>query len=159
MRSRRFLIGGAIIAAALVYLIYGGMRQAMVYFVTPSELKAQESGSAGKFLRVGGMVVKGSLHRNADGLTYRFQLTDGSAVIPVYFHGVPPDLFADGKGAVVEGKIGPDGLFIASTTRRGVQPRRARQALLAQGLRPRGGGKEVVTHSTMLGVTAGGIEP
>jgi cytochrome c-type biogenesis protein CcmE len=115
MRSKRFLIGGAIIAAALVYLIYGGMREAMVYFVTPSELKAQERGSAGKFLRVGGMVVKGSLHRNADGLTYRFQLTDGSAIVPVYFHGVPPDLFADGKGAVVEGKIGPDGVFMAST--------------------------------------------
>lgn len=115
MRSRRFLIGGVVIVAALAYLIYGGMRQAMVYFVTPSELKAEESSSQGKFLRVGGMVVKGSLQRDADGLTYRFQLTDGSAIIPVYFHGVPPDLFADGKGAVVEGKIAPDGVFMAST--------------------------------------------
>jgi cytochrome c-type biogenesis protein CcmE len=116
MRTRRFLIGGLIIVAALFYLIYGGMRQAMVYFVTPSEIKAQETKSSqGKFLRVGGMVVKGSLDRNADGLTYRFQLTDGNAVIPVYFHGVPPDLFADGKGAVVEGKLDRDGLFIANT--------------------------------------------
>jgi len=115
MRRKRFLIGGLIIVAALVYLIYGGMQDAMVYFVTPSELKAQESKSQGKFLRLGGMVVKGSLHRNSDGLSYRFQLTDGNARIPVYFHGIPPDLFADGKGAVVEGKIGKDGLFIAST--------------------------------------------
>jgi cytochrome c-type biogenesis protein CcmE len=115
MRTRRFLIGGLVILAALVYLIYGGMRQAMVYFVTPSEIKAQETKSPGKFLRVGGMVVKGSLHRNSDGLTYRFQLTDGNAIIPIYFHGVPPDLFGDGKGAVVEGKIGKDGLFVATT--------------------------------------------
>jgi len=115
MRRKRFLIGGLIIVAALVYLIYGGMQDAMVYFVTPSELKAQESKSQGKFLRLGGMVVKGSLHRNSDGLSYRFQLTDGNARIPVYFHGIPPDLFADGKGAVVEGKMGKDGVFIANT--------------------------------------------
>jgi cytochrome c-type biogenesis protein CcmE len=115
MRIKRFVIGGVIIAAALFYLIYGGMREAMVYFVTPSEIKAQEGKSQGKFLRVGGMVVKGSLHRNVDGLTYRFQLTDGNAIIPVYFHGVPPDLFGDGKGAVAEGKIGKDGVFMATT--------------------------------------------
>jgi cytochrome c-type biogenesis protein CcmE len=115
MRAKRFIIGGVIIAAALFYLIYGGMRGAMVYFVTPSEIKAQEEKSQGKFLRVGGMVVKGSLHRNVDGLTYRFQLTDGNAIIPVYFHGVPPDLFGDGKGAVAEGKIGKDGVFMATT--------------------------------------------
>jgi cytochrome c-type biogenesis protein CcmE len=115
MGRKRFVIGGIVIAAALVYLIYGGMRQAMVYFVTPSEIKAQETKSQGKFLRVGGMVVKGSLHKNADGLSYRFQLTDGNARIPVYFHGIPPDLFADGKGAVVEGKLDKDGLFVANT--------------------------------------------
>lgn len=115
MRRKRLLIGGAVILAALAYLIWGGMRQAMVYFVTPSEIKAQEPNSQDKFLRVGGMVVKGSLKREADGLTYRFQLTDGEAVIPVYFHGVPPDLFGDGKGAVVEGRVGRDGVFTAST--------------------------------------------
>ena len=115
MRSRRFIIGGVIIVAALFYLIYGGMRQAMVYFVTPSELKGQELKSSGRFLRIGGMVVKGSLQRDPDGLTYRFQLTDGSAVIPVHFHGVPPDLFAEGKGAVAEGKISEGGVFVATT--------------------------------------------
>ena len=115
MRKKRFLIGGVIILAAIAFLISRGMQQAMVYFVTPSEIKAQERGADGKSLRVGGMVVKGSLHRNSDGLTYRFQLTDGNAIIPVYFHGVPPDLFADGKGAVVEGKMAPDGVFMANT--------------------------------------------
>lgn len=114
-RTRRFVIGGAIIVAALSYLIYSGMQQAIVYFVTPSELKGQEKPSKDKFLRMGGMVVAGSLQKDPKNLTYRFQLTDGVESLPVYFHGVPPDLFSEGKGAVVEGRIGPDGVFMAST--------------------------------------------
>jgi len=113
-KSRRFLIGGVIILAALSYMIYGGMQQAMVYFVTPSELKANERASADKFLRLGGMVVKGSLQKDLQTLTYRFELTDGTAAFSVFFKGVPPDLFAEGKGAVVEGRIGSDGVFQAT---------------------------------------------
>src|ERR1051326_7610946 len=92
MHRKRFLIGGLIILAAIAFLVSRGMQQAMVYFRTPSEIKGNEAKYNSQSLRVGGMVVKGSLHRNADGLTYRFQLTDGNANIPVYFHGVPPDL-------------------------------------------------------------------
>jgi cytochrome c-type biogenesis protein CcmE len=114
-KGKRFLIGGVIILAALAYMIYGGMREAIVYFVTPSELKAKENGSADKFLRMGGMVVKGSLQKDRQNLTYRFDLTDGSATFPVFFKGIPPDLFTEGKGAVVEGRIGKDGVFQATT--------------------------------------------
>ncbi len=112
---RRFVIGGLIIVAALAYLIYGGMRQAIVYFKTPSEVKAAVNSSKGKSLRIGGMVVPGSLQKDPKTLTYRFQLTDGTTSIPVYFRGIPPDLFSEGKGAVVEGRLGDDGVFIAST--------------------------------------------
>jgi cytochrome c-type biogenesis protein CcmE len=114
-RSRRLLIGAVIIIAALSYMIYGGMQEAMVYFVTPSELRAKESPSTDKFLRLGGMVVKGSLQKDLQNLTYRFELTDGSATLPIFFKGVPPDLFSEGKGAVVEGRIGSDGVFHATT--------------------------------------------
>ena len=114
-RSRRFLIGGVIILAALSYMIYGGMQEALVYFVTPTELKAKEPGSADKFLRMGGMVVKGSLQKDLQQLTYKFEITDGSATFPVFFKGVPPDLFTEGKGAVVEGRVGADGVFQATT--------------------------------------------
>jgi cytochrome c-type biogenesis protein CcmE len=113
-KNRRFLIGGFIILAALSYMIYGGMQEAIVYFVTPSELKANERASADKFLRMGGMVVKGSLHKDLKALTYRFDLSDGTATFPVFFKGVPPDLFTEGKGAVVEGRIGADGVFQAT---------------------------------------------
>ncbi|HTN73405.1 MAG TPA: cytochrome c maturation protein CcmE [Methylomirabilota bacterium] len=114
-KNRRFVIGGLIILAALTYIIYGGAKEAIVYFVTPSELKTKEKTSTDKFLRMGGMVVKGSLQKDVKNLTYRFELTDGAASIPVFFKGVPPDLFADGKGAVVEGRLASDGVFQAST--------------------------------------------
>jgi len=114
-RSRRFIIGALIILAALSYLIYTGMREAVVYFVTPSELKAQEGRSKDRFLRLGGMVVQGSLQKDLKSLTYRFQITDGVETVPVFFRGVPPDLFSEGKGAVVEGRFGEDGLFHATT--------------------------------------------
>jgi cytochrome c-type biogenesis protein CcmE len=115
LKRRRFIIGGLIILATLSYIIYGGMQKAMVYFVTPSELKANEPASDNKFLRMGGMVVTGSLQKDVKNLTYRFDLTDGSTSFPVFFRGVPPDLFTEGKGAVVEGRIGADGVFQAMT--------------------------------------------
>lgn len=114
-RSKRFLIGGVIILAAIGYIIYGGMKDAVVYFVTPTELKAKERDSADKFLRMGGMVVAGSLQKDVKNLTYRFEVTDGAASFPVFFKGIPPDLFTEGKGAVVEGRLGTDGVFQAST--------------------------------------------
>ena len=114
-RSKRFLIGGVIILGALAYMIYGGMQEALVYFKMPSELRAEEKSLQGKFVRMGGMVVKGSLEKDLQNLTYKFQLTDGATAFPVFFKGVPPDLFVEGKGAVVEGRIGADGVFQAST--------------------------------------------
>jgi len=114
-RGRRFIIGGLVIVAALAYIIYGGMQEAIVYFVTPSELKAKETTSTDKFLRMGGMVLEGSLRKNVKSLTYEFEITDGTASVPVFFRGVPPDLFAEGKGAVVEGRISKEGIFQATT--------------------------------------------
>ena len=114
-KTRRFMIGGVIILAALAYIIYGGMQQALVYFKMPSELRAEEKSLHGKFVRMGGMVVKGSLDKDLQTLIYRFQLSDGSTAVPVYFKGVPPDLFVEGKGAVVEGRLGDDGVFQATT--------------------------------------------
>jgi cytochrome c-type biogenesis protein CcmE len=114
-KNKRFLIGGIIILAAISYLVMGGMKEAIVYFVTPSELRAKENSSDGKFLRMGGMVIKGSLQKDLQTLTYKFELTDGTTSFPVVFKGVPPDLFTEGKGAVVEGRIGKDGVFQATT--------------------------------------------
>ncbi len=114
-RRRRFIIGAIIILAALSYLIYGGVKEAMVYFITPTELKAQEAIPGDKFYRVGGMVLAGSLKKNLQSRTFQFQLTDGVQTIPVYYQGVPPDLFREGAGAVIEGRVRQDGVFNATT--------------------------------------------
>jgi len=90
------------------------VRQSMVYFVTPSELLAQDRG-AGRAYRLGGMVAQGSLTQNVAAHEQRFRLTDGKASVAVYHRGIPPDLFAEGRGAVVEGRLGADGTFLAST--------------------------------------------
>jgi cytochrome c-type biogenesis protein CcmE len=114
-KGKRFLIGGVIILAALGYIVWGGLKESMVYFKVPSELRAEESSLKDKFVRMGGMVVKGSLQKDVQNLTYRFELSDGTATFPVFFKGIPPDLFTEGKGAVVEGRIGNDGVFHATT--------------------------------------------
>ncbi len=114
-KRKRFLIGGIVIIGALSYIVYGGMQEAMVYFKMPSELKADQGAAREKFLRMGGMVVKGSLQADVKNLTYRFELSDGTGAMPVFFKGIPPDLFTEGKGAVVEGRIGTDGVFQATT--------------------------------------------
>ncbi len=113
-RRRRFLIGGLIIVSGLTYLIYGAMQEAVVYFVTPTELRSEIT-TQDRFLRIGGMVVPGSLSKDLDRRTFHFRITDGQESIAVHFQGVPPDLFSEGKGAVVEGRLDKGGVFQAST--------------------------------------------
>ncbi len=94
------LVGGA-----LGYLALGNFGDNLVYFFTPSEVVAFSPEHYDQKVRVGGMVVKGSVKTqtqpNTVGMT--FELTDGAATIPVTFQGIPPDLFKEGQGAVVEG--------------------------------------------------------
>jgi cytochrome c-type biogenesis protein CcmE len=112
-RRRKFLVGGLVIVAALAYLIYAGVSQSVVYFVTPSELGAAPV--AGKAYRLGGMVMPGTLEWDAKSLDLRFTLSDGQASVPVRHRGTPPDLFAENRGAVVEGTWSHDGSFRATT--------------------------------------------
>jgi cytochrome c-type biogenesis protein CcmE len=111
-RKAKFVAGGAVIAAALVYMIYAGVTQSAVYFVTPSELR--QAPVAGKAYRLGGMVQPGSLKWEPRTLDLTFTLGDGKATVPVRHKGTPPDLFGEGRGAVVEGSWSGDGYFRAS---------------------------------------------
>jgi cytochrome c-type biogenesis protein CcmE len=95
--SIAFIIGG------IGYLALGNFGKNLVYFFTPSEVVAFSSDYYGKKVRVGGMVVKGSLNVVPNSIKLTFELTDGAATIPVAFEGIPPDLFKEGQGAVVEG--------------------------------------------------------
>jgi cytochrome c-type biogenesis protein CcmE len=79
--------------------------------VTPSEVAAGKA-PQGKAFRIGGMVKDGSLRR--DNLTVHFLITDTAKDIPVAYTGILPDLFKEGKGAVVQGRFGTDGQFTAT---------------------------------------------
>ena len=92
-----------VIGGALAYLALGNFGDNLVYFFTPSEVIALSEEYYGKKVRVGGMVVEGSLHVVPNSLKMTFELTDGESQIPVAFEGIPPDLFKEGQGAVVEG--------------------------------------------------------
>lgn len=111
-RRGKFLLGGGVILAALGYMIYAGVSQSVVYFVTPSELQAQPV--PGKAYRLGGMVAPGSLRWEARSLDLSFTLSDGKGSVQVRHKGTPPDLFAEGRGAVVEGTWTHEGYFKAS---------------------------------------------
>ena len=100
-RRGKFLAGGLVIVAAIAYLIWSGVSQSVVYFVTPSELLAAPAPS--KTYRLGGLVQAGSLKWEPKSLDLTFTLSDGKASVPVRHKGAPPDLFAEGRGAVVEG--------------------------------------------------------
>jgi len=105
----KFVVGVLVIAAALAYMIYAGVTQSVVYFVTPSELGAAPV--AGKAYRLGGMVLPGSLTWEPRTLELAFTISDGKSTIPVRHRGAPPDLFGEGRGAVVEGSWSTEGYF------------------------------------------------
>jgi cytochrome c-type biogenesis protein CcmE len=101
----------ALFAAAL--LAMWGLRSQASYFYTPADIAAGKAHD-GEAMRLGGMVERGSLKHLVDGVTIRFVLTDGKARTPVMFHGIPPDLFREGSGAVAEGRL-EKGTFVADT--------------------------------------------
>lgn len=109
------IIGSVVaVAAALGYLVIGSFSDSLVYFYTPSEVVKLSPDFYSQKIRVGGMVETGSLKVTPKSLKIDFRLTDGEATIPVAFEGVPPDLFKDGQGAVVEGNWSRDGVFRAN---------------------------------------------
>jgi cytochrome c-type biogenesis protein CcmE len=101
----------ALIGAVL--LAMSALKDQAAYFYTPSEARAKAV-EPGKAIRLGGMVVKGSLKRAADGISIRFDVSDGKAALPVAYTGVTPDLFREGSGVVADGEFQPDGTFRAT---------------------------------------------
>jgi cytochrome c-type biogenesis protein CcmE len=90
------------IASALVLTAFSDN---LVFFYSPTDLKTKHV-AEGRRLRIGGLVEKASVEREADGKTYHFRITDGANSIPVTYTGLLPDLFREGQGVVVEGTLG-----------------------------------------------------
>jgi cytochrome c-type biogenesis protein CcmE len=110
--KRIALIAGGLAALGIASVfVLQALDSNIAFFVSPSEVAAGKA-PQGKAFRVGGLVKEGSLKR--DNLTVHFIVTDTVKEVPVAYTGILPDLFKEGKGAVAQGKLGPDGVFTAS---------------------------------------------
>ncbi len=135
----KFLIGGLLIIAAVVYLIYSSTQSASQYFLTINELQTRGAEMMGREVRVSGAVVGDSIQYDSQTLTLRFTVahTPGdqkevdaqgglgavlhAAVLDtslprmqVVYNGVKPDLLRNEAQAIMTGKLGEDGVFYAS---------------------------------------------
>lgn len=112
--QRLVLVAAALVAVlAAVLLAMWGLRDRAAYFYTPADIAAGKA-AQGQAVRLGGMVERGSIARQSDGLTIRFTVTDGKATTPVIYRGIVPDLFREGSGVVAEGRLA-NGAFVADT--------------------------------------------
>jgi len=107
-----FILVGLAGVAIAATLILNAFRSNMVFFFSPSELVAGKVPKDHSF-RLGGLVEKGSLKRENDGLTVHFVVTDLAQNVNVTYKGILPDLFKEGQGVVTMGRMGPDGQFHA----------------------------------------------
>jgi len=114
-KNQRLVLLSAAILAVLVAVLLAmwGLRDRASYFYTPADIAAGKA-RGDEVMRLGGMVEKGSVTHEPDGVTIRFIMTDGKATTPVLFRGIPPELFREGSGAVAEGRLS-NGVFIADT--------------------------------------------
>ena len=112
--QRLVLVVAAIVALMIaVLLAMWGLKDRASYFYTPADIAAGKA-EQGRAVRLGGMVERGSIQRQPDGVTIRFTLTDGKAETPVTYRGITPDLFREGSGAVAEGRM-QGATFVADT--------------------------------------------
>ena len=103
---------GALVAAAL--LAMSALRSQASFFYSPADA-LRDHVATGQAIRLGGMVEKGSLVREPDGVTIDFRVTDGIAAVAAKYTGIVPDLFREGSGVVAEGRFVAPGQFVADT--------------------------------------------
>lgn len=105
-----FLLGLGTAAA----LTLNALQDNLAFFYSPSDLAAKEPPKSA--FRLGGLVEVGSVERagsNGRSVEVRFRITDLEKSVPVVYAGILPDLFREGQGVVANGRLGPDGVFVA----------------------------------------------
>ena len=105
-RKRRLLFMGLGMAAVSIAtaLVLNALSGNVTFFYSPSQVQAGVVPHRAAF-RLGGLVETGSLKRGADGLDVHFVVTDLAHSVPVSYRGMLPDLFREGKGVVVSGRM------------------------------------------------------
>jgi cytochrome c-type biogenesis protein CcmE len=122
MRAK-FLIGGIVVAAAVVYLIVSSISSSAQYYLTVKEVRDKGQTMAGRNLRVSGYVVGDSIAYNPQASNLSFNIVDSHQdltattkvdTLKIIYTGPKPDLLQHEAQAIAEGKLNPDGTFIAS---------------------------------------------
>ena len=113
-RARRFALLAASfgVLAASITLITIALEDNITFFLTPSELAQKSLSPPVENIRIGGMVAEGSLRHTESGELH-FRITDLHASLPVRFLGIPPDLFAEERGVIAEGRLTAGGVLVA----------------------------------------------
>ena len=106
LRQRRFIVGAALIGAAVSYLVYAGIRTTSMYYFELDEFLARREAHVGETLRVKGWVRHGSMRWDARTSELAFELArqDDSQPVSVAYHGILPDMLSEGREVVVEGR-------------------------------------------------------
>ena len=114
-RTRRalWIVSGLAAVGVAASLVLNAFQSNLVFFLTPTQVASHEAPRDRTF-RIGGLVEAGSVVREKDALTVRFNVTDTAKTIPVVYSGILPDLFREGKGVVAQGRLQSDGTFRAS---------------------------------------------
>ncbi|MFO1154739.1 MAG: cytochrome c maturation protein CcmE [Rhodospirillales bacterium] len=111
-RQRLAFVGlGVVVIGIAAAIILTQLQEHLVFFHSPSELQQKPDLLSDRRLRIGGLVENGSVEKAGDGMV-RFRITDLAQSLPVRYHGILPDLFREGQGVVVEGRM-QEGLFVA----------------------------------------------
>ena len=113
-RKKRLILAGLIVGgvAIAVGLVLMAMRENINHFYSPSQVASGEAPHNHTF-RLGGLVEKGTVQREKDGLTVHFTVTDTAVATKVVYTGILPDLFREGQGIIALGKLGSNGVFKA----------------------------------------------
>lgn len=114
-KKTALIVAAVIVLSAFAFLIWGGIDQNVVYFLTPKELLAKGTQAYDVPVRLGGQVAPGSVKWNAEAIDLRFVVTDGLQQVSVHSKGAPPQMFRDGMGVIVEGRYRQDGTFEATS--------------------------------------------
>lgn len=102
-----------IAAAAFLIITAGGIGENLIYYWGPTELRAAGPKAVGATIRLGGQVGANSVKTSGLGSALEFDLTDGKNIVHVRSNSVPPQMFREGIGVVVEGTMDPDGVFVS----------------------------------------------
>jgi cytochrome c-type biogenesis protein CcmE len=110
----KLAVGVLVIVASVAYLIFSGATGSTVYFLTVPEVQQKLPTLTGEPIRVAGKVTADPVSWDVRNLSLAFVIGDGQSRIPVRYTGVKPDMFQAGVDVIVEGRIGQDGVLVAS---------------------------------------------